>query len=273
MSVKRRNHEVPKGLLKNWLGNRGAEKGFHYFDLTNHDLRFEKGKGARFAITDYLYVPEREDGKRDDELENWFSVDENGLALFSRSAAAGNLQNFNNPKLLNQAIRGCIALGSRNAYSMYMVMKAMEPATHTLHELSVANVLDSIALKFRIFASWQFTVLYDLPVPLLINERPFMEITPRQLESVAMPLGPRTLLVGTPNDVPSETEMKISWVQATREHHKIAKIVNHFTLEMARQWIVAESKEELSNLQLELSPEKLKKRMQTDQVIVYQTKP
>ena len=116
MSVKRRNHEVPKGLLKNWLSSRGVDEGFHYVDLSTHDLRFEKGKEAKFAITDYLYVPERKEGKRDDALENWFSVDENGLAQFARSAAAGKLQSFKNPKFLNQAIRGCIALGSRNAY-------------------------------------------------------------------------------------------------------------------------------------------------------------
>lgn len=270
MTVKRRNHEVPKGLLKNWLGSRGTVEGFHYVDLSTQDLRFEEGREAQFAITEYLYVPERSDGRRDDSLEDWFSVDENGLAQFARSAAAGKLQSFRNQKLLNQAIRGCIALGSRNAYSMYMATQAMHPVNQSVHELSVANVLNSIALKFKMFASWQFTILHDLPAPLLINERPFMEITPLRLESVAMPLSPRTLMVGTPNGALGENRMKISWLQAGPEHCNIAAIVNQFTLKMARQWIVANSYEELDALQSELTSERLRERMQTDKLIGFQ---
>lgn len=52
--VKRRNHEVPKGLLKNWLGRYGSEEGLHHVDLTNGNLRFEKGREANFAITAFV---------------------------------------------------------------------------------------------------------------------------------------------------------------------------------------------------------------------------
>ncbi len=101
--VKRRNHEVPKGLLKNWLGSEDGHEGAYYIDLSSGELKFDKGKEVAFAITDHLYVPLRLNGERDDALEDWFSIDENGLALFARSAATGALESFTNQKMINQA--------------------------------------------------------------------------------------------------------------------------------------------------------------------------
>ena len=114
--VKRRNHEVPRGILKNWLATASGRRGFHYVNLENGSLCFESGVQAKFAITEYLYVPLVARLQRNDALENWFSVDENGLAPFARAAQAGQLNEFQNKKLMNQAIRACIALGYRSAY-------------------------------------------------------------------------------------------------------------------------------------------------------------
>ncbi len=266
--VKRRNHEVPKGLLKNWLGRAGSEEGLHHIVLSSGDIRFEKGREAKFAITEHIYVPERVNGERDDWLENWFSIDENGLAAFSQSAAAGTLASFTNEKLINQAIRACIALGHRSAYGMFMTMSAMEAVNGSLHETAVANVLHSIGQKFRVFSTWQFMVLYDLPVPLLISERPFLDFTSRGQNMVAMPLGPRSLMLGTPNDNPSVSKIQLRVGPAAPEHHRIAKMHNHASVEMARQWIVAESRAELDAVHSELTTEKVLSRRRTDRVIL-----
>jgi hypothetical protein len=194
--------------------------------------------------------------------------DENGLAAFSQSAAAGTLASFTNEKLINQAIRACIALGHRSAYGMFMTMSAMEAVNGSLHETAVANVLHSIGQKFRVFSTWQFMVLYDLPVPLLISERPFLDFTSRGQNMVAMPLGPRSLMLGTPNDNPSVSKIQLRVGPAAPEHHRIAKMHNHASVEMARQWIVAESRAELDAVHSELTTEKVLSRRRTDRVIL-----
>lgn len=265
--VKRRNHEVPKGLLKNWLGHQGSKDGLHYVDLKDGSLHFEEGKGANFAITDYIYVPERKNGERDDWLENWFSTDENGLAVFAQHAAHGSLSSFNNEKMIVQAIRACIALGSRSAYGMFLAMSFLQAQTEAVHEAAVANVLRSIGQKFREFSTWDFVVLYDLPISLIVNERPFMDFTFRGFDMVSMALGPRSLLMGTPSAKAGRKEMSIGVGRAAAEHQRIVNMHNHAAIEMARQWIVAGTRSELEAIEAELTPEKVLKRRQTDRVI------
>lgn len=266
--VKRRNHEVPKGLLKNWLGSEGGQQGVHYVDLSSGVLKFEKGKEAAFAITDHLYVPQRQNGVRDDALEDWFSIDENGLALFASSAATGTLESFTNHKMIKQAIRACIALGSRSAYNMYMAMSVMQPATGSLHEAAVANVLNSIGHKFKVFSRWKFLVLYDLPATLLISERPFIDFTIRGFDMVAMPLTPRALLLGTPPDQAGRSTMQLGVGPAGPQHHRIVQMHNRASVEMARQWMVGGTRSELEAIQAELTPERVLARRRTDRVVI-----
>ncbi|MBY3044848.1 hypothetical protein [Rhizobium leguminosarum] len=259
---------MPKGLLKSWVGREGSEVGIHYVDLSTGAVRFEKGREACFAITNYIYVPERINGERDDALEDWFSVDENGLAVFSQQAAAGTLGSFTNEKLISQAIRACIALGNRSAYSMFMAISATEAADRSPHEFAVANILRSCSQKFRAFSAWDFRVLYDLPVPLLISERPFLDFTPRGQDMVVMALGPRAILMGTPSGDPKRPQMSLGVCPATPEHSRVAIMHNFATKEMARQWVVASSRSELEAMLPQLTPEKVLERRKTDRVIV-----
>lgn len=268
--VKRRNHEVPKGLLKSWLGREGSKDGLHYVDLSTGGLCFEEGGEASFAITDYIYVPERINGERDDALEDWFSVDENGLAVLAQRAAAGTLASFTNKKLINQAIRACIALGNRSAYSMFMAITASGVADGSPHEFAVANILRSTGQKFKAFSTWDFLVLYNLPVPLLTSERPFLDFTPRGTDMVVMALGPRSLMIGTPCDDPTRRQMSMRVGPAKPEHQRIATMHNHMSVEMARQWVVASSRAQLEALAGELTPEKVLRRRQTDRMLVSQ---
>lgn len=265
-TVKRRNHEVPKGLLRNWLAQDGSKQGLHFIDLSNGKLCFEQGRNANFAITDFLYVPERDNGERDDALEDWFSVDEDGLAHFARGAENGSLGSLSE-KRLNQAIRACIALGHRSAYGMYMRMLALGPITGSPHVTAVDSVLSSIGHKFQAFRNWDFMVLHDLPVSLLISEQPFMDLTHRETEGVMIPLGPRSLMLGTPPATANRSEMQIGVQRATPAHRRIAEMHNQFAIEMARQWVVAGTGAELSAIASNLTPEKVMIRRKTDRSI------
>lgn len=278
-SVKRRNHEVPRGLLKNWIGLRGPDRGFHYWDLHDFKYKFEKGKQAQFAITEYLYVPQIKSGERDDALEDWFSVDENGLAFFARAAQTGQLENNGKPKLLSKAIRACVALGSRSAYQFYCVGTQLArheevAKTSTVHLAVVQNAWKFSAAKFREFMNWDFLVLYDLPVELLVNERPFSDwsMTTPPIERVTMPLGPTALLIGYPPANRNRKEAVLEWYRSTDEG-RIAEIArrivephNHLIVVTARQWIVSRTEQQLTALASELTEDRLEERLRLDQV-------
>jgi hypothetical protein len=106
-------------LLINWKGLKGDKPGFHYHDLSDFRTKFELGEKAKFAITEYLYVPHDEDGGRNDELGDWFSVDESELALMSKIARDGQPDAVTDGQVIKQAIRACVAVGYRNAYQFY----------------------------------------------------------------------------------------------------------------------------------------------------------
>lgn len=89
---------------------------------------------------------------------------------------------------------------------------------------------------------------------------------------VLMPLGPRALMMGTSGNRPSASEMQLGVGSARPAHERIAKMYNHASVEMARQWIVTESRAELEAIHRELTREKVLTRRQTDRVIVSNVK-
>lgn len=266
-NLKRRNHEVPKGLLKNWLGTEGKKQGLHYVDLTNGNLMFEEGRNANFAITDFLYVPVRENDERDDALEDWFAVDEGSLADFARCRTDRDFNNLTE-KVLNKAIRACISLGQRSAYSMYMAMNVFQMGATAPHAAAVDNFSRSVGSKFMAFRNWDFLVLYDLPVPVLISDRPFLDLTPRNMDLVMISLGPRSLLLGSAPSSAGRSEMLIAVQKATPDHRRIAALHNQACIAMARHWVVAGTRTELEAIASSLTPEKVLERRQTDRVIL-----
>lgn len=268
--LKRRNHEVPRGLLKNWLSSSGGQQGYHYWDYADFTRKFEKGTWANFAVTEYLYVPYISSTERSDALEDWFSIDENGLARLAVAAHSGQSKSFSS-KIMSQAIRASIGLGYRSAYQFHCAAKVLEahdPDRH-VHGMMVENVSHVLGKKFSQFSNWDFLVLHSLPVDLLISERPFHDwtIRPNPHALVTMPLAPNAMLVGTPPKNEARREMSIAWEKAD-DRRELAEQQNHFTIENARQWIVSRASAQIDGLSLEMSGEKLDARKKFDRYIV-----
>lgn len=271
---KRRNHEVPRGLLKNWKGSSANAIGFHYFDLDGGEIRFERGKKANFAISNYLYVPIIGTDTRDQTMEDWFSVDETGLAPFAVAAQVGNPNHISNGKILNQAIRACIALGYRSAYQFYkfseqLNLGAEENRDDLGHLEAVKNAWRIFEKKFDQFKNWDFSVIYNLPGNLLINEQPFRDWTVRHspVQMVSMPLGPNALLTGTPPNNPARTEMALQWYPQP-ENRNICQWHNEFMIETARKWLIANNRNQLEELSSKFSPEAMKERISKDRSVI-----
>ena len=268
--LKRRNHEVPRGLLKNWLGSKGGQQGYHFWDFADCERKFEKGSWAGFAVTELLYVPFVSEIERSDALEDWFAVDENGLALLGVAAQSGQVHSLK-PKILTQAIRAAIALGFRNAYQFYCigeVLDAQKPGQH-LHGNIIDNAYKVFQAKFRQFSNWDFTIVYALPLNLLINESPFFDWTlrPDPQNLVTMPLAPNAILFGTPPPQKSRKEMAIRWTRG-EDKTKLAELQNQFSVENARQWIVSKTPVQIDDLAKELSRERLEHRRSLDRTVM-----
>ena len=113
--AKRRNHTVPRSLLCEWLtSNPGGRQGIYYIDCDDGTQKFEEGKQAKFAISEYLYVPIGTDGYRDERMEDWFSPDENALVTLSRETTSKSFGKAMKPRQKGNAIRASIILGYRS---------------------------------------------------------------------------------------------------------------------------------------------------------------
>jgi hypothetical protein len=273
--VKKNNHEVPCGLLKNWLSNRRGISGHYYIEVGSNRPIFNPGRKAKFAVTEYLYVPHTSASQRDDSLEDWFMVDENELARFAQAAQRGNLRGQLKPKAVEQSIRACIALGSRSAYHFFMVANWFKQNPEfrtegTLHLQAVQNARTMFEVKWAQFKNWDFTVLYNIPNALLINEQPFRDWTLRENgpEMITMPLGPHTLLAGSPPKMPNRQFMEIG-VKDHSNDRSLAQLHNSSVVETARQWVVGTSEDQLSAIAASLSKPEVERRTETDRGVLF----
>jgi len=62
--------------------------------------------------------------------------------------------------------------------------------------------------------------------------------------------------MGTPSNHLIGSNMRLTLVPATGDHKSIAKMHIHAKIEMARQWVVAESRAEFNAIHSEITSEK-----------------
>ncbi len=267
-----RNHEVSKCLLLNWLDSSLDPARINYFDLTDNQQKCEIGRRANFASTEYLYTPVVTSGVRTSGFEDWLSVDESGLGLLAKAAHYGS------PDLLPveakfsvRAIRACIALGCRSAYGFYMVSQipglADMSEVDSVHQAVIKMSLAGMRKKFVQFLNWNFSVLYNLPGNLIVNEQPFRDWTLRGVNAVTMPLAPRALLYGRPPKSPRTQQMTLAWYSAP-DRPNVVEQQNKIMIETARQWVVGIDAKAISSISHELSHDRVQERRATDRYVI-----
>jgi hypothetical protein len=270
---KRYNHEVSKCLLASWLDHSRKPVGHNYFDIQKQKFIFEVGRNAKFAATEYLYMPVFDDGERSQALEDWLSIDESGLGLLCKAAKNGDPHLMpNDPRMIKRALRACVSLGVRSAYHFYSIAKIPGLAdlmgTDSAHQAIAKNAFHAIQSSYSRLMNWDFRILYDLPVPLLVNEQPFRDWTLAEGagEWVSMPLAPSALLIGQPPDDRGRTTLTFAWCHAP-DCSRLSEINNGFVLHTARQWVVGSSATQISESASQLSTEKVRVRMAKDRFV------
>jgi hypothetical protein len=239
-------------FLKNWIWEHGRI-GTRYLDCVDGEIKFDEGKKSHFAAEKYIYVPLDKDAA-DDASTDGPAIQEAGLARFLRAAQLGTPEEAGSVAEVQRAVQDCVELGlfsayqweARDAFARY----AQEPMFENEIRAAVVEDIRRIYAGMREqLALYDFSVLYGLPVPLLISETPFIDWRVRTspaLPFVSLPLGPYCLLVGAPSGRSSRIG-PVVWKAATamgplKDH-------NRWIAERARLWLVATADDQLVAVQ------------------------
>jgi hypothetical protein len=239
-------------LLKNWVWEHGRI-GTRYLDCIDGEIKFDEGKKSRFAAEEYIYVPLDKDAD-DDASVVGPAIQEAGLARFLTAAQLGKPEEAGSMVEVQRAVQDCVELGLFSAYQMDAQKAFARYAQEPMFDDEIrAAVVDDTR---RIYAGvreqlslYDFSVLYGLPMPLIISEAPFIDWRVRAspaLPFVSLPLGPYCLLVGAPSGRSSRVG-PVVWKPAAamgplKDHNR--QIAEH-----ARLWLVATANDQLVAVQ------------------------
>jgi hypothetical protein len=239
-------------ILKNWIWEHGRI-GTRFLDCTDGEIKFDEGKKSRFADEEYIYVPLDKDADDDASVEGP-AIQEAGLARFLRAAQLGKPEEAGTIAEIQRAVQDCMELGLFSAYQLSARQALARYAQEPMFEDEIrAAVVDDIRRLYagtrEQLALYDFSVLYGLPMPLLISEAPFIDWRVRAspaLPFVSLPLGPYCLLVGAPSGRSSRIG-PVVWKSAAamgplKDHNR--QIAEH-----ARLWLVATTDDQLVAVQ------------------------
>jgi len=239
-------------LLKNWVWEHGRI-GTRYLDYVDGEIKFDEGKKSHFAAEKYIYVPLDKDAE-DDVSADGPAILDAGLARFLRAAQSGTPEDAGSVAEVQRAVQDCVELGLFSAYQLEareaFARYAEEPMFEDEIRAAVVADIRRIYTGMREqLALYDFSVLYGLPMPLLISETPFIDwrvSASPALPFVSLPLGPYCLLVGAPSGRKSRIG-PVVWKAATamgplKDH-------NRLIVERARLWLVATTDDQLIAVQ------------------------
>lgn len=292
-NAKRKNHEVQRAYLEQWLSP-VAPKALWYIDLSPLNSKKEailqseianlrpNGKyssKAKFAIENFLYVPEGPDG-RDDSLEDEYAALESEMVNFCRAASNGESHSDKSTQI-ESAIAGCLSHCFRDAYGWSRLLQHQYGLTNTPlnakdfpvhpHQWLVENARRALSIYKKKATAFTWTIHWNIPVSLLTSDRPGWDLATREdseMTQVVMPLGPNVMLIG---QEPSDTYKagELLFVQGSEVQKETWDKWNTFAVERARRWIVATSKEQLQALLSDLTVEKYGARVATEKFVKF----
>ena len=268
---KKKNHEVTKGYLKRWESESGQ---LWMFDIEKQ-ITEVRSLEAKFAIRNYLYVPEIS-GKRDDATENWFSGAENELVNFIDRL---NTKNYTLPikgDHLYLTILGLIGLSLRSAYDLQSIEKLLidEPdlgeklgidisTESARHRFVVENMIAQIDSLTKKFCGATITVVFNTNRKLLVCDRPGADLGFISGGMHFIPVGPNDYVFMDLNGLLPAMAFGASFAPSGTSEDIVTTINNH-TISRARRWVVAQSREELDAISSELTLEKVEMRKLSD---------
>lgn len=273
--VKKETHEVAKGYLKRWKNTDGK---LWVFDIESQSIQ-ERSLEATFAVEDFLYVP-LVDGIRDDSTEDWFCKAENELARFIKKLSKRDFHTPLHHEKLFLTVLGIVGLCHRSSYELRMIERAVESdqdlrtklginldSSEARHIFAVENMINLITKQTELFCTGAISIAYDYKSDLLVCDRPGFDMTVRGHGVNVIPLGPKEMMyIELGSERPPSFVHGVSYFQVQNEQ-SIVDTVNHFTIERARKWVVARTRQQLEEIAPQLSKELVAKRQLTDRMV------
>ena len=191
-------------FLRNWVWEHGRV-GTRYLDCTTGEVRFDEGKKAHFAREAHVYISLFKDAEPAAQAAP--TLHEGGLARLLRAAQHGRPADAGSPAEVQRAVQDCVELALVSAYQrdaeQARARYAQEPMFDNEIRAAVVDDVRRIWVDVRErLARYDFTIFHGFPQPLLISDAPFIDWRVRAkpaLPFVSLPLGPYSLLVGTPS--------------------------------------------------------------------------
>lgn len=269
--IKRKNHEVGRSFLGAW---KNTNKKLWVFDIKRQALE-ERSADAGFAIQDFLYVPHIGD-ERDDSTEEWFSDAENYLALLLQRIERKDFSRPISQVELFKVLMGLVGLSYRSSYDLHKVMKILNESSEIQqrlgqnyanekgrHIFAVENMINQITNQAKVFSLGSLSIIYGIKgKSFLICDRPGMDLTSSGMGLNFIPVGPwayAAMEALGENKNPRGLNFFESGPEVS-----IVDSINAFTIDRARSWIVAHTKEELEQIRNQITLEKVKERKEKD---------
>lgn len=256
MTAKTEALNALRPFLRNWVWEHGRV-GTRYLDCATGEIRFDEGKKSNFAGEGHVYVSLLKDA--DAAAHAQPVVHEAGLVRLLRAAQQGRSAEAGSPAEVQRAVQDCLELALISAYQRdaqaAQARYAQEPMFDD--EIRAAVIEDVrrtwVAAREQLL-HYDFTIFYGFPQPFLICDAPFIDWRVRAkpaLPLVSMPVGPYSLLVGTPSARTSRSA-PLLWKEAPvmgpfRDH-------NGHQVDSARRWLVATTDEQLAAVQARFAP-------------------
>ncbi|MBY0517603.1 MAG: DUF4238 domain-containing protein [Bacteriovoracaceae bacterium] len=269
--IKRKNHEVGKSFLGAW---KNANKKLWIFDIKRQALE-ERSVEAGFAIQDFLYVPHIGD-KRDDSTEEWFSDAENYLALLLQRIERKDFSRPISQLELFKVLMGLVGLSYRSSYDLHKVMNILNNNSEIQqslgqnfadekgrHIFAVENMINQITNQAKMFSLGSLSIIYGIKgKSFLICDRPGMDLTSSGMGINFIPVGPWAYAAMEALGE-NKNPLGLNFMESGSEV-SIVDSINAFTIDRARNWIVAYTKEELEQIRNQITLEKVKERTEKD---------
>jgi len=244
----KKNHFIPKSLLKYWIDPKAPHQGVHVYDIVKKRVYVSTGAGSTpfsFAIGRDLYVHTAK-GTRAIGLEKWFSGLESSLASLARQAHAqadeiklGVLANW------TKALMAVLGLECRSPYVIRKMEKALQEnpalreiispdATRPIQQQVLENIIHQVSERVEAVTPVELTFLHAPEGgSWLVSDRPYFN--DGRLAHRFVVLTNKVLLVYTR----SESALQYQHQTATRDFYAT---INHQLAVHAREWLAADAR-------------------------------
>lgn len=185
MAEYKKNHYIPKVILKNWVTQGPTYDGINAFDIETKKIIFSAAKGSSgfsFAIANDLYVPIL-DGERIVDAEKWLSGLEGAIGAILPNIISGKDIQYPNHMDAVKFLMGLLSLQYRSEYDLSKFRDAVAGDAEvqkflglhldrTVDQVVVENIVNSVGETMRSITPTKMRIFQPSSGEFIITDRP-----------------------------------------------------------------------------------------------------